>query len=91
MQVQEVVEYMNKRLNSRYRMSGATTKHIYQRFVEGFKVEDFKLVIDKKYNEWKGTEMAKFLRPQTLFSPSKFESYLNQQNPEDDQWNDNPF
>ncbi len=35
-------------------------------------------MIDKKTTEWKGTEMEKYLRPETLFSPSKFENYLNQ-------------
>ena len=34
-------------------------------------------MIDKKYKEWKDSEMEKFLRPETLFS-NKFESYLNQ-------------
>ena len=40
-------------------------------------VDDFKKVIDTKAAEWLGTDMEKFLRPQTLFG-SKFESYLNQ-------------
>jgi hypothetical protein len=34
-------------------------------------------VIDNKVSEWKNTEMAKFIRPETLFG-TKFESYLNQ-------------
>ena len=43
-----------------------------------FTVSDFETVIKKKYNEWKGTEFEKFLRPSTLFG-TKFEEYLNQQ------------
>ena len=43
---------------------------------DGFTVDDFKAVIDKKAKEWKGTEMAQYLRPETLFG-TKFESYLN--------------
>ena len=35
------------------------------------------MVIDKKFEEWHGTDMEKFLRPETLFT-GKFESYLNQ-------------
>ena len=35
-------------------------------------------MIDKKVKEWKGTEMATFIRPSTLFAPSHFEEYLNQ-------------
>ena len=44
---------------------------------EGFTVEEIKEVIKIKKNEWLGTEMEKYLRPQTLFG-NKFESYLNQ-------------
>ena len=39
-------------------------------------LEDFKTVIDKKYDEWYGTNMQQYLRPETLFG-TKFESYLN--------------
>ena len=45
---------------------------------EKFTVDDFKTVIDKKSREWLGTDMEKYLRPETLFG-TKFESYLNQQ------------
>ena len=41
-------------------------------------MEDFKLVIDKKCKEWIGTEFEKYLTPETLFRPSNFEKYLNQ-------------
>ena len=50
---------------------------INARLKEGFTVEDFKTVIDKKVDEWKGTELEQYLRPDTLFG-TKFESYLNQ-------------
>ena len=40
-------------------------------------MSDLKNSIDRKVEEWKGTEWQKFLRPSTLFG-SKFESYLNQ-------------
>jgi hypothetical protein len=39
--------------------------------------DDFKSVIDKKSKEWLGTNMERYLRPDTLFG-TKFESYLNQ-------------
>ena len=34
--------------------------------------------IDKKVAEWQGTDMSKFIRPQTLFG-TKFDGYLNQE------------
>ena len=46
--------------------------------MDGFTVDDFKKVIDTKTAEWKGTDMEQYLRPETLFSASKFEGYLNQ-------------
>lgn len=39
-------------------------------------MEDFKKVIDWKVSEWTGTDMEKYLRPETLFG-TKFEGYLN--------------
>lgn len=75
--VSEVISYLNKKLNTRYRVSNKVTqKHIGARMKEGFTLEDFKTVIDKKCAEWKGGEMEQYLRPETLFG-SKFEGYLN--------------
>ena len=44
---------------------------------EGYTVNDFKTVIDKKCREWKGTKLEKYLTPKTLFAPSHFDTYLN--------------
>ena len=54
-----------------------TTKHIKARINDGYTLEDFKTVIDKKCSEWLNTDMEKYLCPDTLFG-SKFEKYLNQ-------------
>ena len=45
---------------------------------EGFTLDDFKQVVNNKVAEWKGTDMEKYLRPETLFG-TKFEGYLNQE------------
>lgn len=72
-----VVAHLNLRAGTKYRASGqATQRHINARIAEGYTLEDFKTVIDKKCAEWKGGEMEKFLRPETLFG-TKFENYLN--------------
>jgi hypothetical protein len=47
---------------------------------EGYKLEEFKHVIDSKCRDWKGTDWQKYLRPLTLFSKTKFENYLNTTN-----------
>ena len=73
----EIIEYLNAKAKTHFRASSRTTQmHIRARLDEGFAVEDFKTVIDKKCAEWIGTDFAQYLRPVTLFG-TKFESYLN--------------
>lgn len=75
--VAEVVQALNEETGAHYRpTSKATMRHVLARLREGFTVEECKEVIRKKSDEWGNTEMAKYLRPETLFG-SKFESYLN--------------
>jgi len=72
-----VIDHLNEKAGTNYRASSkATQGHINARLAEGYTVEDFKTVIDKKVSEWRGTAMEKYLRPETLFG-SKFENYLN--------------
>lgn len=72
-----VIDRLNEKAGTNYRASSkATQKHINARLAEGYSLEDFFTVIDKKCAEWKGTSMEMYLRPETLFG-SKFESYLN--------------
>ena len=74
---ENIIVRLNEKAGTAYRpTSKATQGHINARLAEGFTVEDFYTVIDKKCAEWKGTEWEKYLRPETLFG-SKFENYLN--------------
>ena len=74
----EIIQYLNMRTGAKYKSSTSKTKKLINaRVNEGFTLDDFKTVIDKKCVEWSGTEFEKFLRPNTLFG-TKFESYLNQ-------------
>lgn len=74
----EIIEYLNAKTGSKFK---ATTKPYIQairsRLKEGYTVDDFKTVIDKKCREWKGTKLEKYLTPKTLFAPSHFDTYLN--------------
>ena len=75
--IKNIVEYLNAKADTKYRASTeSTARHVRARLNEGFSVDDFYTVIDKKVAEWKGTDMEKYLRPETLFG-SKFENYLN--------------
>lgn len=79
-----VIDYLNQKAGTSFRSSSKDNrKHIKARVDDGFRLEDFCEVIDKKVSEW-GREpaagekdMRQYLRPMTLFGP-KFESYLNQ-------------
>lgn len=75
---QEIIDYLNQKAGTKYHSSSKKTrKLIHSRWEEGFKLEDFKKVINIKIAEWKNSDMDKYLRPETLFG-TKFESYLNQ-------------
>jgi len=72
-----IVEYLNEKAKKSFKANNKTTQqHINARLSEGYTVDDFKTVIDKKCDEWLGTDFEQYLRPSTLFG-SKFESYLN--------------
>lgn len=74
----EIIEHLNRVCGTSYK---ATTKKTQQlivaRLEEGFTLDDFKLVIDKQFKKWVGTEWQQYLRPNTLFNGEKFEGYLN--------------
>lgn len=74
----EIIDYLNNKAGKGFKATTSDTqKHINARLAEGFTIDDFKAVIDQKCAEWKGTEMKKYLRPETLFG-RKFEGYLNE-------------
>lgn len=73
-----IIDYLNESIGSKYRYNNKTTiKLIKARFKDGYKLDDFYDVIDKKVKDWFNSEMQKYLRPETLFG-NKFENYLNQ-------------
>ena len=84
----EIIKYLNQKTRAHYKVNTPETiKHINARLKEGFTLDNFKYVIDVKWDEWKGKfnkegkNMEDFMRPITLFS-TKFESYLNQAKPD---------
>ncbi len=76
---QEVINYLNAKTGKGFRVGSKHSRvHIKARFAEGFTLENFKTVIDKKAEKWlSDPEMIDYLRPETLFG-TKFESYLNE-------------
>ena len=75
---ENIISFLNSTTGSKYKASTDKTRRlIAARIAEGFTVDDFQTVITKKAKEWQGTDMAQYLRPETLFG-TKFEGYLNQ-------------
>lgn len=76
--IKEIVAYFNEKTGHTYKYQNADTqKHIKARLNEGYTIDDFKLVIDHKYNEWHNNEkMKEYLKPNTLFALKHFEGYL---------------
>ena len=79
-----VTDYLNEKTgragSEKYSPSSKETiKYIKARQNDGYKLEDFKIVIDNMVTAWTGTEWEQYLRPRTLFS-NKFEDYLRWKN-----------
>ena len=75
-----VIDYLNSKANTKFRASTKNTQsYINARVREGYKLEDFIIVIDTKCDDWLGTNWERYLRPATLFG-TKFENYLNEAN-----------
>ena len=92
-EIKQIIDYLNERTQSHFSPKTAETrKSINARLKEGYTVDDFKKVIDAKVKDWgDNPEMREYLRPQTLFRPSNFESYLNEANRPRARDNKNPF
>ena len=75
----ECIDYLNKKAGTKYKYtSDKNNSLINARLEDGYTVDNIKKVIDIKCAEWLNTDMAKYLRPETLFNKTKFENYVNQ-------------
>ena len=79
--VPQIINYLNEKTGKKFSSKPeGTIKLIVGRLKEGHTLDDFKQVIDTKVAKWRGDpKMDDYLRPDTLFRPSNFESYLNEQ------------
>ena len=77
--IKVIVEYLNDKIGAHYKPNGKKMKEIIRaRMNEGYTVEDFKTVIDKKFKSWgNDPKMSLYLRPSTLFG-TRFGEYLNE-------------
>jgi len=77
--VEEIIAYLNEKANKHFKATNKEAiKFINGRLSEGYSKEDLKAVIDNRCEKWLNDEkMNEYLRPSTLFRPSKFEAYFN--------------
>ncbi|EPU4249618.1 transcriptional regulator [Escherichia coli] len=80
-QAKQVLVHLNKVTNSKYQVSTTSLQNIRARIGEGFTVEELSLVVDYCNAKWsEDLTMSAYLRPQTLFQPTKFPGYLKSAN-----------
>lgn len=77
--VSEVLNFLNMVCKTKHRPNKQNKTLILARASEGFDFKDFQHVINVKAQDWKDdSKMNVFLRPSTLFRPTKFQEYLAQ-------------
>ena len=76
----EIIDYLNEKTGRNYKHKAKINQRVIKaRMNEGYTLEDFKTVIDKKSVEWNDdVKMKEYLRPETLFG-TKFDRYLNEE------------
>tara|TARA_R100001244_G_scaffold9274_2_gene11369 strand:- start:11616 stop:12269 length:654 start_codon:yes stop_codon:yes gene_type:complete len=73
----EVIDYLNSKADKNFKCVGANKGFIIGRISEDYGLKDFKHVVDVKVEQWlRDSTMNKFLRPNTLFSPTNFGNYM---------------
>lgn len=71
-----IIDFLNQATGKHYRHVPANLRLIISRLNEPeVTVDGVKQMIDRQVKCWRGTEMEQYLRPETLFRASKFESY----------------
>ena len=75
----EIIDYLNQKAGKSFKHSAAGNKKVIKaRWNEGYKLDQFKRVVDNKCQDWLNDEkMSQYLQPSTLFG-NKFDQYLNQ-------------
>jgi uncharacterized phage protein (TIGR02220 family) len=74
----EVINYLNVKANTTFLPNNLNLKLICNILKTGYSYNDLIKVIDNKVSQWQNTPLNIYLRPITLFTPKKFENYLNE-------------
>lgn len=75
----EVLNYLNEKAKRAYKPVKSNLDFIKGRIKEGYSKDDLIRVVDLKCSQWmKNPEMENYLRPATLFNPTKFSQYAGE-------------
>lgn len=76
--IDETIAYLNAHAGKHYLAKAEPNREFVRaRVKDGYGFDDFRFVIENQWLEWRGTTSEKYMRPETLFNPTKFQSYIN--------------
>ena len=71
-----ILVFLNEQAGRAFRFTDTNLKFIKARLEEpGVDLDGCKKMISRQVARWKGTEQSEYLRPETLFNKTKFDSY----------------
>lgn len=70
-------KWFNEQTGRNFKNVDSNRRIINGRLKDGYTKDDLATVVKFMSKKWQGTEQEQYLRPSTLFRPSKFEGYLN--------------
>jgi len=76
--IDSVIFYLNSKTGKNFKSDSEANKKFIAARLKSYSIEHIKMVVDLKTKEWLGTNMEKYLRPETLFNATKFEGYVNE-------------
>lgn len=72
-----VLNLFNEICSRSFKSSGPNLRCIKARLKEGYTLEDFRIVTEDRFKDWKDSpRMKRFIKPDTLFNEDKFDGYL---------------
>lgn len=78
-QAEEVLTFLNEKTGRAYRPVEANLNLIRARLKEGATVEDCRMVVARKWRDWKEDDkMREYARPATLFAATNFAQYIGE-------------
>ncbi len=72
----EILKHLNQLTGAKYTTIKTNLQNIRARLTDGHDKDSLMLVVDYLVSRWLGTQWAKFLNPETMFRPTKFDGNL---------------